>query len=260
VYVPVVTVRVVHVGYARPIGPHGVFVPAPPGSQPGIIVPAPVGTPPAVVLSAPPVVRPGMVVRPVANRGVVEVVAPAGVTREGRPVTAQAPVLPRDAASVHPVVVAPPPPVRGQSPVLARPGGPVRVGGDPVNVPVSSAPGPTTVTGRPQPPTPESGAGQPVVRPVLKPQAMGGEGVGPRPWSRDGEGERTGGEGPIVRPVPQAPVRPPPVQTEAAPRAPIAQSEVQPSGARAEGSSHPKPAPKKVKPDERKGHPDPRER
>ena len=65
VYIPLVEVRVVHVGYARPIGPHGVFVPPPPGSQPGVIVPAPVGTPPAVVLSAPPVVRPGMVVRPV---------------------------------------------------------------------------------------------------------------------------------------------------------------------------------------------------
>jgi hypothetical protein len=42
-----------------------------------------VGTPPAVVLSAPPVVRPGMVVRPVSRGGAVEVVAPAGVTREG---------------------------------------------------------------------------------------------------------------------------------------------------------------------------------
>ena len=40
VYVPLVQVRVVHVGYARPIGPHGVFVPPPPGSQPGVIVPA----------------------------------------------------------------------------------------------------------------------------------------------------------------------------------------------------------------------------
>ena len=76
--------RVVHVGYVRPVGPHGVFVPPPPGSLPGVIVPCPVGTPPAVVLSAPPVVRPGMVVRPVARGGVVEVVAPAGVTREGR--------------------------------------------------------------------------------------------------------------------------------------------------------------------------------
>ena len=34
VYIPLVQVRVVHAGYARPIGPHGVFVPPPPGSQP----------------------------------------------------------------------------------------------------------------------------------------------------------------------------------------------------------------------------------
>jgi hypothetical protein len=264
VYIPVVTVRVVHVGYARPIGPHGVFVPAPPGSQPGVIVPAPVGTPPAVVLSAPPVVRPGMVVRPVPNRGVVEVVAPAGVTREGRPVSAQAPVLPRDAASVHPVVVASPPPVRNPtaatSPVFGHPAGPVTVGGNPVNVPVSTAPGPSTVSGRPQPP---GEPGQPVMRPVLKPEAMGGEGVGPRPWSRDGE--RTGNEGPIVRPVPrpEAPARPPPVQTEPTPRAPVAQSEARPasppvssSGSHEAAPPHPRPVPSKVKPDERKGHPD----
>lgn len=43
-----------------PIGPAGVFVPAPPGSRPGIIVPAPIGTPPAVVTSAPPVINVGM--------------------------------------------------------------------------------------------------------------------------------------------------------------------------------------------------------
>src|SRR5215475_9461628 len=103
-YIPLVQVTVVHVGYARPNGPHGVFVPPPPGSQPGVIVPAPVGTPPAVVLSAPPVVRPGMVVRPVPRGGVVEVYAPAGVTREGRVVNAQAPTVAHEAAAVHPVV------------------------------------------------------------------------------------------------------------------------------------------------------------
>ena len=250
VYIPVVTVRVVHVGYVRPMGPHGVFVPAPPGSQPGVIVPAPVGTPPAVVLSAPPVVRPGMVIRPVPNHGVVEVYAPAGVTREGRPVTAQAPVLSHDAASVQPVVVAPPPPVRGPSPVLARPAGPVTVGGNPVNVPASTASGPSTVTGRPQPPMGEPTAGQPSMGPVLKPRGMGGEGVA------------TGNEGPMMRPVPRAPAQPPPAQTEVTPRAPVAQSEVQPSRSRAVGTpNHPQqgPKPKQVKPEERKGHPDPHE-
>jgi hypothetical protein len=44
----------------RPMGPNGVFVPAPPGSRLGIIVPAPIGTAPAVVTSAPPVVAVGM--------------------------------------------------------------------------------------------------------------------------------------------------------------------------------------------------------
>ena len=40
-----------------PIGPDGVFIPAPPGSHLGLIVPAPIGTAPAVVTSAPPIVN-----------------------------------------------------------------------------------------------------------------------------------------------------------------------------------------------------------
>lgn len=51
----------------RPIGPAGVFVPAPPGSKLGIIVPAPVGTAPAVVMSAPPVTNVGMRVQATIN-------------------------------------------------------------------------------------------------------------------------------------------------------------------------------------------------
>ncbi|HZJ55853.1 MAG TPA: hypothetical protein VFD38_17050, partial [Myxococcaceae bacterium] len=210
VYIPVVQVRVVHVGYARPIGPHGVFVPPPPGSQPGVIVPCPVGTPPAVVLSAPPVVRPGMVIRHVPRAGVVEVVAPAGVTREGRPVTAQAPVVAHDAASVHPVVVAPPPPIRNAGPRGVKEpvpfpsrNAPATVGGDPVTRPVpapSSAPAPSgtgTVSVQPVPPAP---AGQPPVQPVLRPESMGGRG-NPRPWSN---GDDRPGNEPILRPVPRA--------------------------------------------------------
>jgi hypothetical protein len=211
VYIPVVQVRVVHVGYARPIGPHGVFVPPPPGSQPGVIVPCPVGTPPAVVLSAPPVVRPGMVVRPVSRAGVVEVVAPAGVTREGRPVSAQAPVVAHDAASVHPVVVAPPPPIRNAGPrgvnepvPFPSRNPPATVGGAPVATPVpapSSAPaqsGTSTVTVRPVPPPPTS---LPPVQPVLRPESMGGERGNPRPWSN---GDDRPGNEPILRPVPRA--------------------------------------------------------
>ena len=43
-----------------PIGPAGVFVPAPPGSRGGLIVPAPIGTAPGVVTGAPAIVREGM--------------------------------------------------------------------------------------------------------------------------------------------------------------------------------------------------------
>ncbi|MGZ6141666.1 MAG: hypothetical protein ACXWLA_13360 [Myxococcaceae bacterium] len=213
-YIPLVEVRVVHVGYARPMGPHGVFVQPPPGSQPGIIVPAPVGTPPAVVLSAPPVVRPGMVVRPVARGGVVEVVAPAGVTREGHPVIAQAPVVSRDAAAVHPVVVAPPPPVRaapatfdrgqhgvgqapgwnGQSGVVARP---MPTPGSPASAP------PAGGTVSPRQNVADTSGGQPLVQPMLKPEVMGGQ----------------RGEGPVLRPVPPSRAEiapgPPPAHTEA---------------------------------------------
>ena len=51
----------------RPIGPAGVFMPAPPGSRPGVMVPAPVGTAPAVLMSAPPVANVGMRVHTTVN-------------------------------------------------------------------------------------------------------------------------------------------------------------------------------------------------
>lgn len=275
VYVPLVQVRVVHVGYARPIGPHGVFVPAPPGSQPGVIVPAPVGTPPAVVLSAPPVVRPGMVVRPVPSRVGVEVVAPAGVTREGRPVTVQAPVLSRDAAAVHPVVVAAPPPMRGTAtpPAVDRgpygvgigaaaPGrptpatpetvgtevqtGPIRRPFPSVNVPPSGQATPAPVPARPLSTSGEASGGQPVVRPRLRPEALGGEKGAPRPWQDSGD----------LRPVPSS--RPevaprPPVRAEA-PAAPAVAAPAAPP-VEAAAPARPRPVPKRT-PDEKKGHPE----
>jgi hypothetical protein len=185
-YIQVVEVRVVHVGYARPMGPHGVFVPPPPGSQPGVIIPAPVGTPPAVVLSAPPVVRPGMVVRPVATGGVVEVVAPAGVTREGRPVNARARswrATPRRSTRSS---------SRRRRPCAARP--PRRfVGRTPPSTPgpVQGWNGQTGVVAQPDllpvrpggggPASPAPGA-QPLVQPTLKPEAMGGQRGNPRAW------------------------------------------------------------------------------
>lgn len=82
-----------------PIGPLGVFVPAPPGSRVGIIVPAPIGTAPAVVAGAASVVNVGMRVRnnittinntqvtnTVNNNNVttVTVVAPATATANGQ--------------------------------------------------------------------------------------------------------------------------------------------------------------------------------
>ena len=83
----------------QPIGPLGVFVPAPPGSRIGIIIPAPIGTAPAVVASAVPVVNVGMRVRnnittinntqvtnTVNNNNVtnVTVVAPSTATASGQ--------------------------------------------------------------------------------------------------------------------------------------------------------------------------------
>jgi hypothetical protein len=290
-YIPLVQVRVVHVGYARPIGPHGVFVPPPPGSQPGVIVPAPVGTPPAVVLSAPPVVRPGMVVRPVSRGGVVEVVAPAGVTREGRPVAAQAPIVAHDAASVHPVVVAPPPvrnasgPTWGPAHGVGQPRPPATVGAPPVNNPVPAESSNSTVSVRPLPPPAQ---GQPVVQPQLRPEAMGGgERRGPPSWSNGGD--RSGNEGPVIHPVPRAEVTPrpppesgtpavrppapaaPPQVQSAAPAAPPEPSQVQsaapaarPAGTavppRAEARpSHPQHKAVKENAGERKAHPDARD-
>ena len=263
VYVPLVQVRVVHVGYARPIGPHGVFVPPPPGSQPGVIVPCPVGTPPAVVLSAPPVVRPGMVVHPVSRAGVVEVVAPAGVTREGRAVNTQAPVVPHEAASVHPVVVAPVPVRTAGNPGPREPEPfpsrtpPATVGAPPVVRPVP-APAPTSgpsVTVRQPAPFP-GGQGQPPVQPMLRPEAMGGT-----------SGNGPGNEGPILRPVPRAEPapRPAPVQPPPRPESPGAQSSAEtprsesPSARRVRPSpqSPRAPKPKKVDPQDMKGHPDP---
>jgi hypothetical protein len=298
VYIPLVQVRVVHAGYARPIGPHGVFVPPPPGSQPGVIVPCPVGTPPAVVLSAPPVVRPGMVVRPVSRAGVVEVVAPAGVTREGRPVSAQAPVVAHDAASVHPVVVAPAPPIRNPGRRVNEPvpfpsqNPPATVGGDPVTRPVPAPPsapgqsGTSTVTVRPVPPPPNS---LPPVQPVLRPESMGGQRGNPRPWSN---GDDRPGTEPILRPVPRAETmngergkprpssnaedandgprteatpRPPPVQAappavrQPAPHGPETQRSTPPVANRVEPAPK-RGAPAKVDPQDRKGSRDSYER
>jgi len=105
----------------RPIGPQGVFIPAPPGSARGLIVPAPIGTSPAVVTSAPPIIREGMRVHiennshnTIVNNTVmtnntnivnnVTIVAPPGSTANGQAFTKAVPAQAHLAAQMTPVV------------------------------------------------------------------------------------------------------------------------------------------------------------
>ncbi len=99
----------------RPMGPEGVFVPAPPGSYAGLIVPAPIGTAPAVVTGAPPIIRTGMRVNIVNNNTVttinnvtnvtnVNIVAPASATASGQAVNTAIPAQSHLAAAMPPVV------------------------------------------------------------------------------------------------------------------------------------------------------------
>lgn len=69
----------------RPIGPNGVFVPAPPGSRPGIIVPAPIGVAPAVLMHAPAVNDVGMRIED-NSAGRVSIIAPKQATTNAQPV------------------------------------------------------------------------------------------------------------------------------------------------------------------------------
>ncbi|MBC3862829.1 hypothetical protein H8K32_12005 [Undibacterium jejuense] len=103
----------------RPIGPQGVFIPAPPGSARGLIVPAPIGTSPAVVTSAPPIIREGMRVHiennshnaTVINNNTtivnnVTIVAPPGSTANGQAFNRAVPAQAHLAAQMTPVVKA----------------------------------------------------------------------------------------------------------------------------------------------------------
>jgi len=114
---------------ARPIGPEGCFVPAPPGSRAGIIIPAPVGTAPAVVTSAPAVIAPGMRitnnvttvnnvtnVTNVTRVTNVTIVAPPGATKNGRAFDTMVPAAPHLAAGRPALVQA-----RAPEPVSTRP-------------------------------------------------------------------------------------------------------------------------------------------
>ncbi|MGJ7497905.1 hypothetical protein ACSFA8_22885 [Variovorax sp. RT4R15] len=119
-----------------PIGPQGVFVPAPPGSRLGLIVPAPIGTPPAVVVSAPPVTNVGMRVQNttinnvsnttnvtnvtnINNTRTVTVVAPASATASGRPFEVAVPAIAHLAAALPPVVRAMAPVPASVKPIAA---------------------------------------------------------------------------------------------------------------------------------------------
>ena len=112
-----------------PIGPMGVFVPAPPGSHLGLIVPAPIGTAPAVVTGAPPIVSAGMHitvnnttvnnVNNVTNVTHVTVVAPAGSTATGQAFNNSVPAQPHLAAAMTPVVKATAPEPASAKPIPA---------------------------------------------------------------------------------------------------------------------------------------------
>lgn len=106
-----------------PVGPSGVFVPAPPGSHFGIIVPAPAGTSPQVVVSAPPLIRPGMYVQHTAVNNIhvsnVILMAPPGTTANGAAVRASVPSSAHLAAGMAPVV-------RSLAPPTAAPGHPTQ--------------------------------------------------------------------------------------------------------------------------------------
>jgi hypothetical protein len=108
----------------RPIGPSGVFVPAPPGSRLGLIVPAPIGTAPAVVTGAAPIVNVGMRIQSGArntnvtnvtninNTTNVTIVAPASAMANGKSFESSVPAQAHLAAAMPAVVrVAAPAPV-----------------------------------------------------------------------------------------------------------------------------------------------------
>ncbi len=102
----------------RPIGPEGVFVPAPPGSRAGLIVPAPIGTSPAVVTGASPIVNVGMrVTNNTTNNTIVNnrtttvtnitnviIIAPASATANGQAMNTVVPAQAHLAAAMKPVI------------------------------------------------------------------------------------------------------------------------------------------------------------
>jgi hypothetical protein len=147
-----------------PVGPQGVFIPAPPGSQRGLIVPAPIGVAPAVVMSAPPIIHEGMhiTVNNTVNNNIhnttnitnvtnithVTVVAPASATANGRAVNAVIPAQPHLAAALPHVVRAVAPQPASNTPIPSYVAGhqPVAL---PAPQPVHAALNPAVVAAHP---------------------------------------------------------------------------------------------------------------
>lgn len=126
----------------RPIGPQGVFIPAPPGSHLGLIVPAPIGTAPSVVTSAPPIIHEGMHITTnntvnnnihnttnitnVTNVTNVTIVAPPNSTANGQAVNSSVPAQAHLAAAMTPMVKSYAPEPASSKPVAAyAPGRPL---------------------------------------------------------------------------------------------------------------------------------------
>ena len=240
----------------RPMGPSGIFVPAPPGSRLGIIVPAPLGTSPAVVTGAPPVVNVGMRITNNINNGTISnstnisnnrttvinnitnvtIVAPPSATASGQAVNSSVPAQAHLAAAMPPVVRAPAPVPASQKPIPAfvhdpRPAAPPQASA-PSPRPANPAPAPLVHAAPPLPvPAPQ--------RPGQAPPSL----VHPAPVPPVPAPQRPGQAPPSLVhpapvppvPAPQRPVKPLPSQGHAAPAppppAPIVRAAPQPAKA-----------------------------
>ena len=191
----------------RPIGPPGVFVPAPPGSRLGLIVPAPIGTPPAVVTSAAPVVNVGMRIQnstritnttnvtTVNNITNVTIVAPPSATANGKAFESAVPAQAHLAAALPAVVhVSAPTPVSAK-PIPAFASGRPPVALPPAQLARTSAVGQTT--GPQQRPAPAPAV--PTTAPMLSPNAPAGPAPSP---NTAGAYQRTAAVAAPAQPVP----------------------------------------------------------
>jgi hypothetical protein len=166
IHLTLVTASIGVIPGPRPIGPLGVFVPAPPGSRLGLIIPAPIGTAPAVVTSAAPVVNVGMRIQNnttrinnvtnVTNVSNVTIVAPASATASGKAYEGTVPAQAHLSAALPAMVKANAPTplsakpipsyVAGRAPAALPPPQTVRMAAAPMAAPQAAA-----QVGRPAP-------------------------------------------------------------------------------------------------------------